>query len=100
MRLRVTQIFIIGALVGLFVPVICSWTTFLFHWGPDAGDWIIYIWPSSFMLMALSNSASWSSQNEALAFSIAVNMLLYGLVALLVKTVFVFSRRPIDHRPR
>jgi hypothetical protein len=99
MRLRVTQIFIIGALVGLFVPVICSWTTFLFHWGPDAGDWIIYIWPSSFMLMALSNSASWSSQNEGLAFSIVVNMFLYALVALLVRTVFVFSRWAIVHRP-
>jgi len=92
MRRSATEVFAIGAFVGLFVPVVCSWATFFFHWGPDAGDWIIYIWPSSFLLMAISNSASWSSRNEGLAFSIVVNMLLYGVVALLVRTVFVFSR--------
>jgi hypothetical protein len=92
MRRSATQFFVIGAFIGLFVPVVCLWTTFLFHWGPDAWAWIIYVWPSSFMLMAISDSASWSSQNEGLAFSTAVNMSLYGVVALLVRTLFIFSR--------
>jgi hypothetical protein len=90
MRRSATKALVIGALVGLFVPVVCLWTTFLFHWGPGAWDWIIYIWPSSFMAMAISNSAAWSSQNEVLALSIGVNMLLYSLAALIVRTVFAF----------
>jgi hypothetical protein len=43
------------------------------------------------MLMASSDSGGWSSQNEDLAFSTVLNMLLYSVVALLVWTVFVFS---------
>jgi hypothetical protein len=44
MRRSATLFFVIGALIGLSVPVVCLWTTFSST--PDAWDWIIYMWPN------------------------------------------------------
>ena len=71
----------IGAVLGLLVSLVCMAVLYLFQRTPDAGEWLLWIWPSSLELMALE-------YNEAplfvvLAFSIAIgfNAILYAGIA-------------------
>src|SRR6266851_9317430 len=44
-----------GALLGFLVPLVSLGVNFLFHLETGAGDWIIWVWPSSLGLMVLQN---------------------------------------------
>ena len=70
-----------GALLGLLVSLISMAVLYLFQRTPDAGDWLIWIWPSSLELMALEYQQAplW----VVLTFSIAIgfNMILYAGIA-------------------
>jgi hypothetical protein len=43
----------IGAVLGLLVSLVCMAVMYLFQRTPDAGEWLLWIWPSSLELMAL-----------------------------------------------
>ncbi len=68
-----------GALLGLLVSLISMAVLYLFQRTPDAGDWLIWIWPGSLVLMQYSPSAL----GVALAFSVAIglNVILYAGIA-------------------
>jgi len=48
----------------------------------EAGDWLIYVWPTAFMLMATETLGHSAQGFEILGFSILYNVVLYALVFL------------------
>jgi hypothetical protein len=72
-----------GALLGLLVPLICLAVLHLFQQTPDAGDWLLWIWPSSLGLIALDGPAPLPILDVvfALAVLIGVNIVLYAGIA-------------------
>ena len=40
-------------MLGLLVSLVCMAVMYLFQRTPDAGEWLLWIWPSSLELMAL-----------------------------------------------
>ena len=66
---------LLGVIVGVLVPVIvmiCARLRILY-----AGDWLLFIWPSSRMLMATENLGYSAEALGIVATSIAYNVFLY-----------------------
>ena len=75
-----TRLLILAAFVGALIPGVVFWIEVL---GITSDRWILWIWPSSIMLMALEGTRSRTDVVEVWLISIISNMLLYCIVALL-----------------
>ena len=69
-----------GALLGLLVSLVSMAVLYVFQRTPDAGDWLLWIWPSSLGLMALEHA---SALGVVVIFLITIgwNVLLYAGIA-------------------
>lgn len=70
-----------GAWLGLLVPLMCLAVFHLFPQTPDAGDWLLWIWPSSIGLMALDTPLPMLDVVFAHAVLIGVNIIFYAGIA-------------------
>jgi hypothetical protein len=70
-----------GALLGLLVSLGSMAVLYLFQRTPDAGEWLLWIWPSSLGLMAFEYNST--ALGGVLIFSIAIgfNVILYAGIA-------------------
>jgi hypothetical protein len=68
-----------GAALGLVIPLLAM-SLFKLHIFAIAGAWLLYIWPSSFMLMATETLGYSLNAFAVLAWSIGWNVLLYVVV--------------------
>jgi hypothetical protein len=66
--------------LGVVVPLVMM-ALFWLHVFRIAGMWLIYIWPSSIMLMATENMGHSFEAFGVLAYSIGINVILYVVVA-------------------
>ena len=67
-----------GALLGILVSLVSMAVLYLFQRTPDAGDWLLWIWPSSLGLMALENNHSALGVVVTFLITIGWNVLLYA----------------------
>lgn len=67
-----------GLIIGIIVPLALM-LCFYLHFLP-AGDWLLFIWPTSFMLMATESLGHSAEALGIVALSIAYNVLLYTIV--------------------
>ena len=72
-----------GALLGLVLPIVVM-SLFWLHVFRIAGMWLVYVWPSSIMLMATENMGRSAEAFAILAESIGINVVLYVVVASIV----------------
>jgi hypothetical protein len=68
-----------AGVVGLVLPLLVM-TLFWLHVFRVVGMWLIYIWPSSIMLMATENMGHSAEAFGILAYSIGINVVLYVVV--------------------
>ncbi len=68
-----------GAVVGVVIPLVMM-SLFWLRVFAIAGEWLLYIWPSSIMLMATENMGHSAEAFGILAYSIGVNAVLYVIV--------------------
>lgn len=68
----------LGALLGLLVSLVSMAALYLFQPTPDAGDWLVWIWPSSLGLMGLENRPSAVGVVEIYLVAIGFNVVLYA----------------------
>ncbi len=68
-----------ASVLGLAVPVVTLGSSGL-HVFRIAGMWLIYIWPSSIMLMATENMGHSAEALGIVAHSIGINVVLYVVV--------------------
>jgi hypothetical protein len=69
-------VLLVGLIVGVGVPAVvfaCLWL----HVFGAAGEWLLYIWPSSILLMATENMGHSVQAFGILAYSVAINVVLY-----------------------
>ncbi|SRR6266446_2543577 len=69
-----------AGMLGLAIPLVMM-GLFWLHVFRIAGMWLIYVWPSSIMLMATENMGRSAEAFGILAYSIAINVVLYVVVA-------------------
>lgn len=69
-----------AAVIGLVLPLVAT-SLFWLHVLRIAGMWLIYIWPSSIMLMATENMGHSAEAFGILAYSIGINVILYVVVS-------------------
>ncbi len=87
------KVLLVGALIGVLVPLLVLWADSLSAtgWWPD---WILWVWPSSYMLMATAGKKElWDY--FVIILSIAINGALYCYVASILYRV---ARRTDGHR--
>jgi hypothetical protein len=70
----------VAGLLGLLPPIVVM-ALFWLHVFHIAGMWLIYIWPTSIMLMATENMGRSLEAFGILAYSIGINVVLYVVVA-------------------
>jgi hypothetical protein len=76
-----------AAILGVAIPLIAM-AGFRFHIFPTpAGDWLLYVWPTSIMLMATETLGHSPQAFAILAISIGWNVLFYVIVFTLVWSV-------------
>ena len=68
-----------GSMLGLAIPLVMM-GLFWLHVFRIAGMWLIYIWPSSIMLMATESMGHSFEAFGILAYSIGINVVLYVVV--------------------
>ena len=85
-----------GALLGILVSLVSMAVLYLFQRTPDAGDWLLWIWPSSLGLMALENNHSALGVVVTFLITIGWNVLLYAGIAWSAAFVYaqIFRRAP------
>jgi len=71
----------LGALLGLLVSLGSLAVLYLFQRTPDAGDWLLWIWPGSLGLMALEYNHSAFGAVVIYSITIGWNVLLYAGIA-------------------
>ena len=76
-----------ASVLGIVLPLAIMASFQLGMFITPAGDWLLYIWPSSIMLMATETLGHSPQAFAILAWSIAWNVLLYVLVFALVWSV-------------
>ena len=81
----------IGAVIGLIVPLTCYALLYVVDWG----DWTLAIWPSSIMLLAIFHPGIAALIGVAL--SVCVNVVLYAavgyFVAIIGDSIHLISKR-------
>jgi len=73
-----------GVVLGIVVPLVVIACFWLRVFSTPAGDWLLFIWPSSIMLMATENLGHSPQTFAILALSIGWNVALYILAFVLV----------------
>jgi len=67
-----------ASILGLVIPLIVM-GAFWLHILRMAGAWLLYVWPSSIMLMATENMGHSAEAFGILAMSIGINVAVYAL---------------------
>jgi hypothetical protein len=78
---------LVAAILGTVIPLIVIAGFQLRVFPTPAGDWLLYVWPSSIMLIATENLGHSPQVFLILAWSIAWNVLLYLIVFTLIWSV-------------
>jgi len=74
--------YVAGALVGILVPTIAEGLLYLRPF--VAGTWLVWVWPSSLLLMTIRWDATFLYAALVLATSIAINVALYAVLGRIV----------------
>jgi hypothetical protein len=79
---QIIKAFLIGACVGMIVPIacICIYRALNTTCGTEG----LFIWPSWIFLMALDGQEQWSFDSTLIVISFAVNMAYYGIIGMLL----------------
>ncbi len=89
------KVALIAAIFGVLGPALCLVGGNFFRPLRDSGlisdDWVLFIWPSSFGLMALQGDTPWIIDALCVAISIAINVLIFAGLAWLGGFLWSFS---------
>ena len=83
----------LAAVLGLLVPLVCELVLYIHPY--VAGDWLLWIWPTSLQLMVLyRNGISWVDVITVFTISIGINVVLYAGVGWLAGFAYSQLRPP------
>jgi len=90
---------LVGAIIGFALPAGFAAVWLLSFLGEHRyvfGDEVLFLWPSSIMLMATEASRSTISALAIWGVAISVNVALYSLFGLMAYAIFTLLRRYFD----